>query len=153
MTNDLFEKVEYLRSNSNIGYEEAAQLLERCNGDMTQAMIELERAHRLNNQVNQNENAWDDAFARGKERVQQGVKDSENWFKKLAKTKIQVSRDGEKVTDVPVFVPIAAAVLAPQIAIAGAVIGGLSGFRIHETKKNDGQDNANPPESNNNTQQ
>jgi len=140
MNNELFEKVEYLRENANIGYEDAATLLERCDGDLTKAMIELERTNRVHGSAAQKESPWDNMFTRGKERVQKIPE--ENWFKKLTKSKVQFTRDGEKVAEVPVIAPIAAAILMPYAAVVGAVVGGLAGYRVRTEKKAE-QDNGN----------
>jgi len=140
MNNELFEKVEYLRAHSDIGYEEAASLLDRHDGDLTQAMIELERAHRVYGEAGRNENPWDNVFTRGKEHVRKHSQNPDNWFKKVTKAKLQVTREGENVADVPVLVPIIAAVAMPHVAIAGAVIGGLAGFRVKESKKTASED-------------
>ena len=41
------EQVEYLKSKANISYEEAKGLLEKYNGDMLEAVTELERAGKI----------------------------------------------------------------------------------------------------------
>ena len=41
------EQVERLREKSGLSYEEARDLLERCHGDLLDALIELERQGRL----------------------------------------------------------------------------------------------------------
>ena len=40
---DKFEKVERLRANANVSYEEAAAALDACGGDLLDAMILLEK--------------------------------------------------------------------------------------------------------------
>ncbi|GHV26510.1 hypothetical protein FACS18948_2340 [Clostridia bacterium] len=144
MNNELFEKVEYLRDNADIGYEESAALLERFDGDITKAIIELERTHRVYGSADRNENPWDNVFTRGKEQHNKHDHNADSWFKKLLKTNIQVTRDDENVADVPAIAPIIAAVCLPQITLAGAIIGGLAGYRLH--KKNDAK---NDDDSNN----
>jgi len=129
MNKDLFEKVEYLRVNTNIGYEKAAVLLERHGEDLTQAMIELERS----NKMSQKGNPWDNVLTRGKEHVR-NFQGSDNWFKKLLRAKVQVTRDGKKVADVPVLVPIIAAICMHHVVIAVVFIGGLTGFRVRNPR-------------------
>jgi len=41
------EKIEYLRGKADVSYQEAADLLDRFEGDVTRALIELERSDRL----------------------------------------------------------------------------------------------------------
>ena len=130
MSSELFEKVEYLRENADIGYEEASDLLERFGGDVTKAMIELERANRVRRpaDADRGESAWDNMFTRGKEHIRSAHES--NWFRRLMKARMQVTRDGEQVADVPVIAPIVAAVFLPHVAIISAVVGGLAGYRV-----------------------
>lgn len=145
MNNELFEKIEYLRANADIGYEEAASLLASCDGDLTRALIELERSNRTYAGAHGKANSWDNVFARGVE-----YKDDckyrghhhhhhhhnpNNWFRKLMRAKVQFSKDGKQVAELPVVAPIAAAIFFPHVTIIGAVAGYVCGFRIKEFEK------------------
>ena len=45
---ELFEKVQVLKKKADISYEEARDLLEATNGDLVEAMVQLERRGRVN---------------------------------------------------------------------------------------------------------
>ncbi|MDR1262009.1 MAG: DUF4342 domain-containing protein [Oscillospiraceae bacterium] len=133
MNKEQFEKIEYLRANAEIRYEEAAALLERYDGDLTRAMIELERANRLRPAYGHAENPWDNMSARGKDerhRHDHYRHNPNSWFKKLLRAKVQITKDGETVANVPAVVPIIAAVVAPHLSIAGAAVGAVTGYRV-----------------------
>ncbi|GHU73786.1 hypothetical protein AGMMS49992_13520 [Clostridia bacterium] len=138
MNKEFFEKVEYLRANANVSYEEATALLERYDGDLTRVMIELERDNRL---YSRRENPWDNVFTRGKDHAEKcrhkhehdhehWCHNEDNWFHKLIRAKIRVNRNGEKLADVPVVAAGAVAVFCPYLAIAGAVGAFLMGCRV-----------------------
>ncbi|MDR2506058.1 MAG: DUF4342 domain-containing protein [Oscillospiraceae bacterium] len=131
---DKFEKIEYLRENSDVGYEEASTLLDRYDGDMTRVMVELERANRLRGPK---ENPWDNLFTRGRDDERGEHRDSDDWFHKALHAKIRVNRNGEKLVDVPVVAAGALAVLAPYAAVAGAVGGWLTGCSVSYHTKGD----------------
>ncbi|MDR1598769.1 MAG: hypothetical protein LBS11_02675 [Oscillospiraceae bacterium] len=137
MNKELFEKIEYLRANANIGYEEAASLLERYDGDLTRAMIELERGNRLYTNPGHGGGLWDSVYTRGKDGRRDWRKDRNHdaWYRKLLRAKLQITRDGESVAEVPLVVPIATAVFAPYLALAGAVVGGMAGYRVRDPRK------------------
>ncbi|MDR2657653.1 MAG: DUF4342 domain-containing protein [Oscillospiraceae bacterium] len=149
MNKEQFEKIEYLRANAEIGYEEAAALLERYDGDLTRAMIELERANRLRPAYDHGENPWDNA-AHGKDEKHRHRHEHDHcrhnpdsWFKKLMRAKLQITKDGETVATVPAVVPIVAAVVAPYLAIGGAAVGAVTGYRVKTTQppEKDGGEN------------
>ena len=41
------EQVEFLRQRADITYEEALEVLERCNGDLTRCLVDLERRGKI----------------------------------------------------------------------------------------------------------
>ncbi|MDR0397436.1 MAG: hypothetical protein LBH66_09070 [Oscillospiraceae bacterium] len=140
MNKEMFEKIEYLRANANIGYEEASALLERYDGDLTRAMIDLERANRLYTNRAHGVNPWDDAFTRGKDEYRKHHArckggDPDAWYRKLLRAKLQITRDGEVAAEVPLLVPVATAIFAPYLTIAGAVVGCLAGYRVRDPRK------------------
>ncbi len=58
------EQVEKLRARCDLGYEEARALLERCNGSVLDALIELERQGRANSPDSGHSSASDPFSAR-----------------------------------------------------------------------------------------
>ncbi|MDR1569663.1 MAG: DUF4342 domain-containing protein [Oscillospiraceae bacterium] len=138
---DMFEKIEYLRANANVGYEEAETLLERFDGDPLRVMIELERMNRVYGSAERGGHPWENMFTRGKEHAERcyhkHLHDPDNWVRKALRAKVRINRNGEKLCDLPVAAAGAVAVFAPYAAIAGAVGGFLMGCRI-EYPRNDG---------------
>lgn len=102
------DKIDVLRERMNVSYEEAKHALEATNWDVVEALVKLERDERSRKE---------EIFVRGSELVEK-VKEL---VKKGNVTKIVVKQDGKVLVEVPVTAGVVGALLAPQLAIIGAV--------------------------------
>lgn len=120
------EDVETLRAKAGVSYEDAVSLLEKYDGDVARALIELEKRGQL-----------------GKE--SQGEKfDLESacewirnmWHKGLI-TRLVIERKGELLINLPLLIVILMLLLGPYAVLCAAVITLISGCSI--SLRRDGQ--------------
>lgn len=102
------DKIDLLRNRMNVSYEEAKTALESSNWDVIEALIRLEK---------EEAGRKEEIFVRGNELVEK-VKEL---VRKGNVTKIKVKQDDKILVEVPVTAGVVGALLAPQLAIIGAV--------------------------------
>jgi hypothetical protein len=92
----------------NVSYEEARKALESAGWDVVEALVILERDEKSQKE---------ELFVRGNELVEK-IKDL---VRKGNVTKIRVKQDDKILVEIPVTAGVVGALLAPQLAIIGAV--------------------------------
>lgn len=102
------DKIDILRSRMNVGYEEARKALETAGWDVVEALVILEQDEKSHKE---------EIFVRGNELVEK-IKDL---VRKGNVTKIRVKQDDKILVEIPVTAGVVGALLAPQLAIIGAV--------------------------------
>lgn len=102
------DKVDLVRKRMNVNYEEAKVALEAANWDVVEAIVKLEKDQQTKRE---------EIFVKGNELVEK-VKEL---VKKGNVTKIRVKQDDKVLVEVPVTAGVVGAVLAPQLAVIGAV--------------------------------
>lgn len=110
--------VEALRAKTGIGYEEAVSLLDKYDGDMTRALIELEKRGQLGEggiKINVNGNAAD--LLR-------------KYWRKGCDTRLVVERDGKTLINLSVMFMILALLLGWRLVVAAAILALLLGCRV-----------------------
>jgi hypothetical protein len=105
---DNLEKVDIVRNRMNITYEDAKHALESSDWDVIEALVLLER---------EETSKKEEIFTRGNELVEK-VKEL---VRKGNVTKIKVKQDDRILIEIPVTAGVVGALLAPQLAIIGAV--------------------------------
>jgi len=105
---DNLEKVDLVRKRMDVNYEEAKNALESVNWDVVEAIVKLEKEH---------QSRREEFFIRGNELIEK-VKEL---VKKGNVTKVRVKQDDKVLVEVPVTAGVVGAVLAPQLAVIGAV--------------------------------
>lgn len=101
------ELIEMLRERANISYEEAKETLEKCNNDVVEALIYLEKQDKI--KTPQNETCCKSGF----------------WatVKKLVKTcnitKLKISKNANIIIDLPLTIVILVTILMPPLTIIG----------------------------------
>lgn len=105
---DNLKKVDLVRKRMDVNYEEAKNALESVNWDVVEAIVKLEKEH---------QSRREEFFIRGNELVEK-VKEL---VKKGNVTKVRVKQDDKVLVEVPVTAGVVGAVLAPQLAVIGAV--------------------------------
>lgn len=141
MNNDMLQNIEYLRGKADVSYEEAMHLLERFDGNVMGALVELEKSGRLytqrpfgNTQTDYTEQWQQDASeARNK---------ASSFIKKASKTRVRIEKErenGEIETIANVSAPIAAGVtlFAPYVTLAATAIGIATGYRVKVDQPDD----------------
>lgn len=102
------EKIDILRERGRIGYQEARNLLAECDGDLVEALVQLEQKGTFTREK---------VYAKGNEIVEK-VKDI---IRQGNVTKIRVKTKDDVILDIPVTAGAAVAVFAPYLALLGAV--------------------------------
>lgn len=117
--NYTLEDVETLRSKAGVSYEEAVSLLDKYDGDVTRALIELEKRGQL------------DANAQsGKFSLEEACAWIRDWWVKGMKTHLCVERKEKQLACLPVLVLILMLILGPYSMIAAALLVLLSGCSV-----------------------
>lgn len=105
---DNLEKLDLVRKRMDVNYEEAKNALESVNWDVVEAIVKIEKDQ---------QSRKEEFIVRGNELVEK-VKEL---VKKGNVTKIRVKQDDKVLVEVPVTAGVVGAVLAPQVAVIGAV--------------------------------
>ena len=112
------EDVETLRSKAGISYEEAVSLLDKYDGDLARALIELEKRGQVNGKAE---------FKFDAEEIVEWVK--KMWHKGM-NTRVVIERKGETLVNLPVIFLILMLMLGAHAVIVAAVIMLLTGCSV-----------------------
>ena len=112
------EDVETLRSKAGISYEEAVSLLDKYDGDLARALIELEKRGQVNEKAD---------FKFDAEEIVEWVK--KMWHKGM-NTRVVIERKGETLVNLPVIFLILMLMLGAHAVIVAAVIMLLTGCSV-----------------------
>ncbi len=126
--------VETLRDKTGVSYEEAVSLLEKYDGDMTRALIELEKRGELGEKgikINVNGNAADIL--------------SKLW-RKGCDTRLIVERDGERLVNLSVLFMLLALLLGWRLVIVAAILALALGCRVKLVRPDAAETAAKPEE-------
>ena len=113
------EQIEMLRARANVSYGEAKELLEKCNYNVVDALIELEKQSKVN--APKTEAATETCCGGTVKKI---FKLGEKLFHKGNETKFVISKADQKIVDLPVNVVILSTIIAAPITVFG-VIGAL----------------------------
>ena len=102
------EKIDAVRERMNVTYEEAKLALEATNWDVIEAIIKIEQDEKSRKE---------EVFVRGSELVEK-VKEI---VRKGNINRLKVKQDDKILVEIPVTAGVVGALLAPQLAIIGAV--------------------------------
>lgn len=119
--NYTLDDIEALRSKTGISYEEAVGLLEKYDGDIARALIELEKRGQLGG-------------ARtpfGSVKIDGSVAEFfSKWWKKGYHTRVIVERNGRQLIDLSVLFLILALVLGARLLVAAAALALILGCHV-----------------------
>ncbi|MBS4536909.1 DUF4342 domain-containing protein [Clostridium sp. D2Q-11] len=119
------EKIDTIRERTGASYKEAKEILEKHNGDIVEALIDIENNDKGSNfNINQTS---EEVISKLKEIVKKGNI-----------TKIILKKDGEVIMNIPVTAGAIGAVLAPQLSAIGIAAAMISRTTI-EIVKEDGE--------------
>ncbi len=105
---DTLGKIEMIRERADVSYEEAKKYLEGGDGSVVDALIAIERRERSHREQ---------FFVRGNELVDK----VRELLHKANVTRIRVKQDDRVILELPVTAGVVGAVVAPELAILGAV--------------------------------
>ncbi len=118
------EKIDMVRERMNVTYEEAKGALEAANWDVVEALITLERDEKARRE---------EIFVRGNELVEK-IKEI---VRKGNINRLRVKQDDQVLVEIPVTAGVVGALLAPQLAIIGAVAALVSKCTVEIEKNED----------------
>ena len=104
---DELEKIDLLRRRADLSYDEARKFLAEHNNDVVAALVALEKQDRLRR--------------RPAETTGEIVAGLEKLWQTAKKTKFRVKQDERTIVELPVAAGVIGAVLAPEVAVLGAV--------------------------------
>lgn len=129
--------IEYLRQKANLTYEQAVALLDRNDGDIGRALIELEKSGAL-----RGENQSRTAPPRSEPQPQPEACQKSFWdnavdlFIKGLRIKLVIEKDRDTLVRLPVIYLAVGVFMAPYFAILSVVLMFLTGCRVHIEKYN-----------------
>ena len=135
------EQVERLREKSGLSYEEARDLLERCHGDLLDALIELERQGRLRPGAHPAATPTA-SYDRGRTREERnGAHSGDAFWEQIREglravgdvlrpsSVLEIWQDGRQLTAVPLLILLLAVMFAFWITLPLLLIGLVAGCR------------------------
>lgn len=121
------EQIDALRERANVSYEDAKEALEKCNYDIVEALVYLEKQNKINPQkIKKNDCSS----------FKQTIKDL---IKKGNETKLVITKKENTVLNIPVNVAVIGTVIVPPLAVAGVAAALLTNHKI-KFEKPDGDD-------------
>lgn len=109
--NYTLEDVETLRSKAGVSYEDAVSLLDKYDGDVARALIELEKRGQLN------QSAQSRKFT-----LEEGCEWLKAMWRKGMTTRVLVERKGERLINLSVLFLVLMLILGPYAVIAALVL-------------------------------
>ena len=125
--------IEYLRQKANLTYEQAVALLDRNDGDIGKALIELERSGSLYGESAPSASRYTSSSS-GEQSAERGKSFWDNaveLFIKSLRIKLVIEKSSETIARLPVIYLLVAAFMAPHLAILSVVLMFLTGCRVH----------------------
>ncbi|MGO1368121.1 MAG: DUF4342 domain-containing protein [Senegalia sp. (in: firmicutes)] len=116
------EKIDTIRERTGVSYKEAKEALERNDGDVLEALVDIESS----------EEGEGFSFNRKSEEIISTLKDT---IKKGNITKIILEKDGDIIMNIPVTAGAIGAVLAPQLSALGVAAAMISKTTIKIVKE------------------
>lgn len=110
MENITLEKIDLIRERTGATYKSAKEALERCNGDVIEALIDLEETK---------QGTWTDEISSRSAQVIEKVK---RLIKEGNVTKIRVKNEGRTLVEIPVAIGALGAVMLPHLAVLGVLV-------------------------------
>ncbi len=117
------EQIDLLKKRANVGYREAKEALERCNGDIVEALAYLEEQNRIKPEGSCIKNS--SFFNKIKDIIA-----------KLNMINVIITKESKTILDLPSTIAIVIAILAMPFTIAIAVVALVLGCKIRFEKCN-----------------
>lgn len=114
------DQIDELRKRANVSYETAKEALEKCNGDIVEALIYLEKQNKV-----------------------KADKPSESLFDKIIKlikkgnvTKFIIQKHENIIIKLPVTLVVIITIIAPYVVIPCIILALILGYRLHFQNEN-----------------
>ena len=118
------EQIEKLRERANVTYAEAKEMLEKCNGDILEALINLEAQAKVKAQKTEfyDSDAWKSSksFWQTLKRI----------IKKGNITKFVIRKGDNKVIEMPVNLLVIITIIMAPLTVAGVLAAMVTGHKI-----------------------
>src|SRR5690554_3374031 len=118
------EMIDELRRRANVSFEDAKIALEKCEGDLVEALVYLEKQNKFKSE-NTQKNSFSDTIKR--------------LIEKGNKTRFIVSKNGRTALNLSLTISIIVFILAFHISAIALVIALFAGYRFR-FEKNNGED-------------
>ncbi|MEA4925757.1 MAG: DUF4342 domain-containing protein [Syntrophomonadaceae bacterium] len=112
------ELIEMLRERADVSYEEARDALEKCNSDVVEALIYLEKQNKI--KTDPKDNSCASGFGAS---VKKAVKTCNE-------TRFQINKNEQNIIDLPVTIGIITTVIAPPLTVVGLLAALFTGHKI-----------------------
>ncbi|SCG83603.1 ubiquitin-associated domain-containing protein [Proteiniborus sp. DW1] len=116
------ESIDIIRERTGVSYKEAKEVLEKHNGDVLEALIELE----------ENKHSWSDNLSNKGEEIIETLREI---LRKGNVTKIVVKKDGETIVNLPVTAGAIGVILALPLTALGLTAAVISKCSIEITRE------------------
>ena len=117
--NYTLEDVETLRNKSGVSYEDAVSLLEKYDGDVARALIELEKRGKLDKEPKS---------------AKYDLEDACEWIGKMWRmgmtTRVTIERKGETLVNLPVILLVLMLILGPYAVICAFILTLVTGCNV-----------------------
>lgn len=135
MNDDMLRNIDYLREKADVSYEEAANLLERYDGNVMRVLVELEQQGRIYTQPTGNSAAQDTRRQQDQFDANEVKEKAKTFVDKAFKTRLVVEKKGENggtetVANLSAPFAAGAAVVAPWLAVAAAGVAFVTGHNV-----------------------
>jgi translation elongation factor EF-Ts len=117
------EQIDLLRKRANVGYKEAKEALEKCNGDIVDALSYLEEQNKIKPE---SESYKDSTF----------IKKTKRLVSKANRIKFVISKDEKTILNLPSTVAVFFTVIAPHVAAASVIIALVTKCKMRFRKEN-----------------
>ncbi|MBF4695339.1 DUF4342 domain-containing protein [Fusibacter ferrireducens] len=128
------EKIDMLMERANISYKEAKEALEKYDGDMVEALIYLEDAHKTGpkpSSANSNQRQYRHQRRQYSQRPQNDFfEDMKKFFDKMHKTSFVIGKKNKKVLDIPLTVAAIIILLTLPVSLILLVLPYVFGYKI-----------------------
>lgn len=122
--------IEYLRQKANLTYEQAVALLDRNDGDLAKALVELEKSGALGGTPAQPvQSTYSEP--QDERRARSFWDNVVDLFIKGLRIRLVIEKGNELIARLPVIYLLAAMFMAPHLALLSVVLMFLTGCRVH----------------------
>ncbi len=122
------DKIDLIMERANVTYEEAKEALEKHNGDLVEALIELEKGEKIK---------------KNRKKIKEDINEKSSSFfnklsdeiKKMHKQKFRIKKDEEQIINIPLTLAVLLIIITFPFSLLLLAILFLIGYKISVTSK------------------